>query len=479
MSEDVAVVGSGPNGLAAAVTMARAGLSVRVYELAGRIGGGTRTAEVTLPGFAHDICSAVHPMVLASAFFRAFELDKRIEFAIPEISYGHPLDGGRAGIAYRDLDRAAAGLGIDGAAYRRLYAPLVRRIEGVSDFTGNQLWRLPRDPVAALSYGLKVLEQGSPFWNVRFRGDMAPAMISGVNAHSIGRMPRPGTAGSGLLLGAHAHAAGWPVPIGGSQAIADALAADLRAHGGRISLGSRITDLGQIPAAAVLLDVAPAAFMQMAGDRLPSGYRRQLEGFRYGNAVAKADFALAGPVPWANPELARAPTVHLGGTRAALAAAEAAVAAGRHPENPYVLLNQPSVLDPSRAPDGHQVLWAYTHVPAGSTADMCEAITAQIERFAPGFRDQILAVNAISAAEYGRYNPNYVGGDISAGAVTMWQLLKRPVLSPNPWRTPVAGVYLCSSSTPPGPSVHGLCGLHAARHALAEVFGLPAPYLGL
>ncbi|MCY0905093.1 phytoene desaturase family protein [Arthrobacter sp. H14-L1] len=480
---DAVVVGSGPNGLAAALTLARAGLKVRVYELAASIGGGTRSAELTVPGYLHDVCSAVHPMALASPFFRAFELDRRIELVVPEISYGHPLDGGRAGIAYRDLDRTAEQLGRDGAAYRALFAPVLRLLDGVTDFTQHQLLRMPRNPLAALVYGLRTLEQGTPLWNARFREDVAPAMIAGVNAHSIGKMPGLATAGAGMLLGAHAHGRGWPVPVGGSQAIADAMAADLMAHGGEIVLNTTVSSLAQVRAEtgakAVLLDVSAASLAAIASTELPARYLRALAAFKYGNAASKVDFALSGPVPWRYPELALAPTVHLGGTRAELARSEAEVAAGIHPANPYVLMSQPSPYDASRAPEGHQVLWTYTHVPAGSTLDMTEAVTAQIERFAPGFRDVIVARNSITADEYSRYNPNYVGGDFSAGAVTLRQLIKRPVVSPNPWRTPAKGVYLCSSSTPPGPAVHGLCGWYAAQTALGDIFSLPAPELGV
>lgn len=480
-THDAVVVGSGPNGLAAALTLARAGLKVRVYEQGSTIGGGSRSSELTLPGFTHDVCSAVHPMALASPFFQAFELDKRVDLLVPEISFAHPLDGGRAGIAYRDLDRTAAGLGRDGDAYRNLYAPLVRMLDGITDFTQHQLLRMPKDPLAALVYGMRTLEQGSPLWNVRFREDVAPAMISGVNAHSIGKMPRLATSGAGMLLGAHAHGRGWPVPMGGSQAIADAMAADLIAHGGDIVLNTKVTSTAEVRAEtgarAILLDTSAAALAQLAGPELPEAYLRRLAGFKYGNAACKVDFALSGPVPWTNPELAKAPTLHLGGSRAALARSEAEVAAGKHPTNPYVLVSQPSPMDPGRAPAGQSVLWSYCHVPAGSTADMAEAVTRQIERFAPGFRDVILATNTITADEYGRYNPNYIGGDFSSGAVTLLQLVKRPVVSPAPWRTPAEGVYLCSSSTPPGPAVHGLCGWYAAQTALKDVFHLAAPSL--
>ncbi len=473
---DVAVVGSGPNGLAAAVTMARAGLSVRVYERASTIGGGARTAEVTLPGFRHDICSAVHPLALSSGFFRSFRLPERMRLAVPEISFGHPLDGGRAAIAFRDLDRTADGLGPDGSAYRRLMEPLVRRADEVAQFTGSSLVRLPAHPVAAALFGLRALEQGSPLWNLRFSVDVAPAMLSGVAAHSILPMPSLGTAGAALSLGVQAHARGWPVPIGGSQAIVDALVADLVEHGGEVVTDAEVRQLDDVrPAHAVLLDVAPANLARIAGRELPRRYLAALGRFRYGNAVAKTDFALSGPVPWTNELLRHAPTVHVGGTRAEIAAAEREVAAGRHSASPYVLVSQPSIVDEGRAPAGGHVLWAYTHVPSGSTLDQTEVITRQIERFAPGFRDLVLGSASRTATEYESYDPNYIGGDIAAGAATLRQLIVRPTLSLDPWSTPARGVYLCSSSTPPGPGVHGLSGWYAARRALATVFGIRTP----
>jgi phytoene dehydrogenase-like protein len=471
---DAVVVGAGPNGLAAAVTLARAGLSVAVYEQAATIGGGARTAELTLPGFRHDVCSAVHPMALASQFFQRFGLAERIELVVPELSYAHPLDDGRAGLAWRDLARTAEGLGRDGRAWTRLFAPLVDHADAVAQFTGTSLLRLPRHPITAARFGLRALEQGSGLWNLRFRGEEAPALLSGVAAHAILPMPSLATAGVALSLGTHAHAGGWPIPVGGSQAIVDAMAADLVAHGGVIHTGVPVTSLAELPThRAALFDTTPSALRSIAG--LPDRYAR---GFRYGNAAAKVDFALAGPVPWANPALAAAGTLHLGGSRAEIAAGERAVAAGRHPESPYVLVSQPSTVDGTRAPAGRHVLWAYTHVPAGSTVDATEAITAQIERFAPGFRDLILASSSRSAAELQAYNPNYVGGDIAAGAAGLGQLIARPVLASDPWRTPKAGVYLASSSASPGPGVHGLVGWHAARSALRHEFGLPEPSLG-
>ncbi len=480
---DVAVVGSGPNGLAAALTMARAGLSVQLFEAADGVGGGTRTAELTLPGYRHDICSAVHPMALVSPFFQAFELARRIDLLVPGISYGHPLDGGRAGIAHRSLDKTVYGLGADGPSWRRLMEPLLSRLDGVIDFTQGNLLRAPKDPLAVLHYGLRVLGQGTPAWNLGFRGDVAPAMLTGVGAHAIGRLPSLATSGAGLLLGVLAHAGGWPVPRGGSQAIADAMAADLVSHGGKITLSERIDNVAELRAAtgakAIIFDTTPRALAAIAGRELPPRYMRRLESFRYGPGVFKADFVLSGPVPWTVEELGQAPTLHLGGSREAIAHAEGEVLAGRYPEHPYVLAVQPSVIDASRAPAGRHTFWAYTHVPSGSTRDCTEQIIASVEKHAPGFRDLILASHAQTAHEAGEHNANYVGGDISSGAVTVAQLLKRPVVSRDPWRTPAAGLYLGSASTPPGPAVHGMGGWFAARSALRNTFGLPAPHLGL
>jgi phytoene dehydrogenase-like protein len=477
---DVAVVGSGPNGLAAAVVMARAGLSVEVYEAAETMGGGTRTAELMQPGHIHDICSAVHPMALASPFFRAFELARRVDLVVPELSFGSPLDGGRAALAYRSLDRTAAALGRDGDAYRKLIRPLVHRIDGVMDLTQHQLLRFPADPVAAVLFGLRTLEQGSPLWNVRFQEGLAPALISGVAAHAVSHLPSLAAAGAGLMLSALGHAEGWPIPVGGSVSIATALAEDINAHGGVIHTGTPVESLQELgKPRATLMDVAPRGLLRIAGSELPGRYRRSLEAFRYGNGSCKVDFILSAPVPWANQELAQAGTVHVGGTRAEVAHAENEVRAGRHPKRPYVLVAQPSPFDGARAPAGRQILWTYCHVPAGSTLDMGEAVTAQLERFAPGFRDVVVQAHVTTAAELAEYNRNYVGGDFSAGVMDVRGLLKRPVVSPVPWRTPLRGVYLCSSSTPPGPGVTGMPGYHAATHALKDIFGLPVPGLGL
>lgn len=486
---DVVVVGSGPNGLAAAVTMARAGLEVQVYEGAESFGGGLRTKELMEPGHLHDICSAVHPMALASPFFRAFELDRRMEFVVPELAFANPLDSGEIALAYRSLDKTVQGLGVDGQAYRKLMAPLVERLDGLLDITMNQLLRVPRDPLAAMQLARATLEQGTRLWGRRFSGELAPALITGTIAHAVSPLPALTAAGAGLMLTALAHTRGWPIPVGGSASIARAMAVDLVAHGGRIETSVFVDSLDQVfgdrlhgdgvnGAKAVLLDTAPLGLLQMGRDRLPSSYRRRLERFRYGNAACKVDYILSAPVPWKEQALAEAATVHVGGTRAETAAAENAVAAGRHSDRPYVLVSQPSWFDPSRAPQGRHVLWAYCHAPAGSDTDMAEEVTAQIERFAPGFRDTIVSSHTTTAAGLAAYNPNYVGGDFGAGIMDVRGLLQRPVLSRVPWRTPLRGVYLCSSSTPPGPGVTGMPGYLAAKHALKDIFGLEVPALG-
>ena len=474
MVTDVEIVGSGPNALAAAVTLARAGLSVRVFERMGQLGGGARTAETVAPGFRHDTCSAVHPLALASPFFRAFGLARRVEFVTPEISFAHPLsaaDGG-SGIAYRDLERTVAELGSDGPTYRRLIAPLAAHAREVARVTGSTLLRMPPHPIVTARFGLRALRQGGPLWNTGFSGAVAPAMVTGVAAHAIAPQPSLVGAAAGLALQTHAHAGGWPIPVGGSQAISDALADDLRAHGGEVVLDHEVTSLDELSARVVVLDVTPGALIALAGMRMPARYRRRLERFRYGSGAAKVQFALSGPVPWADERIARAGTVHRGGTRERIAAGERDVLAGRHAASPYVLVSQPSVFDPTRAPAGQHALWTYTHVPTGSTLDQTEAVTRAIEEAAPGFRDVILASRSTSAAELAADNPNYLGGDIAAGAPTLPQLLARPVLSTDPWRTPMPGVYLCGASTVPGPGVHGQSGWFAARSVLRHEFGV-------
>ncbi|AHH21103.1 putative dehydrogenase [Nocardia nova SH22a] len=472
---DAVVVGSGPNGLAAAVLLARAGLEVEVCEAAEHAGGGSRTAELTLPGYHHDICAGAHPMAVASPFFRAFDLAAHgVELLTPEISYGHPLDGGRAALAWRDLDRTVDGLGRDGPAWRRLFEPLLRRSDALVELAMSDLRHVPRDLLTAVRFGRRLAEQSTPLWNSRFREEPAAALFTGVSAHAIIPPRAFAAAGVALLLGTLAHAGGWPVPRGGSQAIADAMIADIRRHGGRIRLGHRVDTLDEFGTArAVLLDTAPTELLRIA--RLPSGYRKQLQRYRFGGAACKVDFALSGPVPWQAADLGAAGTVHVVGTRAEAVAAERAVAAGEHAPRPYVLVIQPGVVDDSRAPSGGHTLYTYAHVPNGSDRDVSAEIIAQLERFAPGFRDLIRGTHVRTAARMPAHNANYVGGDIAAGAMSLRQTVFRPTPHWDPYATPLPGVYLCSSATPPGPGVHGMCGMHAAAHVLRDRFGIRTP----
>ena len=465
---DAIVVGAGPNGLAAAITIARAGRSVRVLEAADEAGGGLRTAELTLPGFRHDPCATIVPLTAASPFFRTIDLAARgVELVHPDAPFAHPLDGGVAAVVERSVNETAAGLGADdGRAWRRIFGPLVRRADDLAEELLRPVLHVPRHPLGLARFGPLALRSATGFARGRFRDAPAQALFAGVAAHSMLRLDRPLSASFGLVLATFAHSAGWPMARGGSSAVTNALVAELEAAGGTVATGRRIESMSELPPTrAVLFDVTPRQLVEIAGDRLAPRTRRKAERFRYGSGVFKIDWALDGPVPWAADGPRRAATIHLGGTLAEIAAAEAEVAAGRHPDRPYVLFVQYQRWDATRAPEGKGTAWAYCHVPAGSTVDMSSRIEAQVERFAPGFRDLILARSTHAPSAMEAYDANYVGGDINGGIQDVRQLIFRPWPALDPYRIG-QGLYLCSSSTPPGGGVHGMSGMLAARSAL-------------
>ncbi len=466
---DAVVVGSGPNGLVAAVTLAEAGRRVLLVEAADRFGGGLRSEELTLPGFRHDVCATVLALALASPAFREVNPEKDgVEWAHPPVPAAHPLDDRPAVLVHRDVDRTAQALGRDAASWRATVGSAARGGAPLVDTLLSPLsW--PQAPIRAARFGAMGAQPATWLARTAFRTNAARAAFAGMAAHSMLSLRAPISAGYGLILAALAHQVGWPVVRGGSQALADALVARLERFGGETVAGMRVRDLGELPdAAAVLLDLTPRQVVSVAGDRLPARYRRRLERYRYGPGVFKLDWALSGPVPWSDPAVGEAGTVHLGGSLAEIARSEGEVARGRHAERPYVLLVQPCVADPSRAPAGQHTLWAYCHVPNGSDVDMTSAIEAQIERFAPGFRDRVLARHVMGPAALEAHNANLVGGDIGGGSARLRQFVGRPTYALRPWATPVRGLFICSASTPPGAGTHGIGGWQAARLALRE-----------
>jgi phytoene dehydrogenase-like protein len=467
---DAVVVGAGPNGLAAAIEIARAGRSVRVFEAEPTAGGGCRTAEVTLPGFRHDICSAIHPLAVASPLFRSLPLaELGVEWVHPGVPLAHPLDDGSVAVLRRSVDETAAGLEPDERAYRRVMKPLVGAGYQLVDEILGPL-RFPRHPISLAGFGLRGVRSASSLLRHRFSGEAARALLAGNAAHSMLPLDRPPTAAFGLTLAMMGHLVGWPMAKGGSQTVADAMAKHLQSLGGEIETGLRVESLQQLPPhRAVLFDLTPRQIVRLAGSALPPRYLRRLERYRYGPGVFKLDWALDGPIPWTASECAGAGTVHLGGGFQEVVAGEAAVWRGEHPERPFVLLAQQSLFDPTRAPPGKHTAWGYCHVPNGSTFDMTERIEAQVERFAPGFRDLILARSAMPPSEIERHNANYVGGDINAGVQDLRQLFTRPVARLSPYTTPNPELFICSASTPPGGGVHGMCGLFAARAVLKRL----------
>ncbi len=464
---DAVVVGSGPNGLAAAITLGRAGRRVLVIEAKATLGGGARTAEATLPGFRHDLCSAIHPLGLGSPFMATLPWDRLgVEWIQPDLPLAHPLDDGSAVTLHRSIAETADSIGRDGGAWRALLASPVKDWDKLAPAL---LGPHPLSPhlLALARFGLPALLPAKSLPRLIFREERARALFAGLAAHSFLDFGQLFSSSFGMVLGTLGHAVGWPLPRSGSQAIVDGMAAYLRELGGEIVCGWEVASLAELPQTdTVLLDVTPRQFLKMAGDQLPASYGRRLAGFRYGPGVFKIDYALSDPVPWTAPECRRAGTVHLGATLAEIAASEAAVVRGKLDDRPYVLVAQQSLFDDSRAPTGKHTLWAYCHVPHGSTADRTEAIEAQIERFAPGFRQTILARSVRNTQALHAYNPNYIGGHIGGGVQDIRQLWTRPILRWPPYSTPLPGVFLCSSSTPPGGGVHGMCGFHAAQSAL-------------
>jgi phytoene dehydrogenase-like protein len=474
---DAVVVGSGPNGLAAAITMASAGLRVVVLEGSSTPGGGCRTEDSTVPGFRHDVCSTVYPLLALSPFFQqeAF-VGLRAATLQPEVPFAHPLDRGNAAVAYKSIAATVASLGEDGRSYGRLIGPLVDRLPTIATDVMSPNRSPSRHPLDLGRFVLPGLLPARQLVRL-FHGEKAPALLAGAAAHSTQPMTSPMTGAFGLLMTASAHAVGWPVVSGGGQTITTALLAELARQGGSIEMGHWVRSQSDLPGSTVVVfDTSPKAMFDIAGGYPTARAARSYGRFQSGPGVFKMDWALSGPVPWTNDDCRRAGTLHVGGTFAEVAASEAEVKAGRHPERPYCIIVQPSVCDPSRAPAGQHALWGYCHVPNDSAVDMTQQIEAQIERFAPGFSDLVLARVTRTAAEQARHNPNNLGGDIGGGAATLMQTLFRPTVRWNPYRTPLRDLYLCSASTPPGGGVHGMCGYYAARTVLHDRFGGPPPF---
>lgn len=470
---DAVIVGAGPNGLSAAVTLARAGLRVQVIEARAQVGGGLSSAPMTLPGFVHDFGSAIHPLAAASPAFRQWPLHAfGLDWIHPDAPVAHPLPGGRSVTLERDLHATADALGRDGPAWVRLMAPLLADWEGLLDDILRPLPRVPRHPLTLARFGVRGLPPAALLGDTLFRTPEARALWAGLAAHSTLPLSTPGTSAMTLVLALLGHAVGWPFPRGGAQALADALRAYLEYLGGTVVTGVTVTDARDLPPARVtLVDSSPAVLLGILGDRAPARYRAALEGYRYGPGIQKFDYALSGPMPWQDPRVARAATVHIGGHAADIAASEAVTQAHLHPR-PYVLAAQHTLFNPSRAPAGRHTFWAYAHVPNGSDHDAQAQIEGQIDRFAPGWRDLILARTRTTATQLQAFSPVFHGGDVNGGRGDLPGLLARPVPTPTPYRTPVRGVYLCSSATPPGGGIHGMAGHHAALAALKDEFRL-------
>lgn len=469
---DAVVVGSGPNGLAAAIALQQQGLSVLIIEGKAEIGGGLRSAELTLPGFIHDVCSAVHPLAIGSPFFNTLPLqDHGLIYEFPTLAAAHPFDDGTAAVLGSSLEETAKLLGEDEQAYLKLMKPLVRDWPNIASDVLGPL-HFPEHPIAMAKFGLNALTSAS-FLAKRFKTKAAKGLWAGMAAHSIQPLSNLSTSAIGLVLMAAAHLKGWPIPAGGSKEIASALSSYFISIGGRIETGRFIKSLDELPSSkTVFFDVTPKQLLQIAGHKFSSLYKWQLERYRYGMGVFKVDWALDGPIPFTAPQARQAGTVHIGNTIEEIALSEKLSWQGKHAEKPFVLLAQQSLFDSTRAPEGKHTAWAYCHVPNGSVKDMTEAIEKQVERFAPGFRERILAKHTMNTAQVEAYNPNYIGGDINGGVIDLGQIFTRPALRSSPYRTSAKGLYLCSSSTPPGGGVHGMCGYHAAKRALKDIFSI-------
>lgn len=473
---DVVIVGSGPNGLAAAVALAQKGLHIKVFEAGDTIGGGARTRQLTLPGFEHDVCSAVHPMAVASPFFQALPLgDHGLEWIYPEVPLAHPLDDEPAVFLYHSLEHTAEELGADSRSYTKLFEPLVFNFERLIPQILAPFNPLPSTPLLMARFGLKALRPARSLAFSTFESHRTQALFAGLTAHSILPLEKPVSAAIGLVLGSAAHARGWPVPRGGSHQITKALASCFKSLGGEIETGCKVETIDQLGSArSIFFDLTPRQILGIAGGYISSGYAKKLRRFRYGAGVFKLDLALEGPIPWKDSRCAKAGTVHLGGTFDEIAASERAIYNGKHSQQPFVLLAQQSLFDETRAPEGKHTVWAYCHVPHGSTRDMTEVIEKQIERFAPGFKELIIGRHTMNTEEIHACNSNYIGGDINGGIQDITQLFTRPAGLFDPYHIPDTSFYICSSSAPPGGGVHGMCGYHAAQSALKREFGFTA-----
>lgn len=469
---DAIVVGSGPNGLAAAITIQQQGKSVLLIEAKDKIGGGLRSEALTLPGFLHDICSAVHPMAGISPFFNSLPLDEYgLDFLYPEVCVAHPFVDGSAAILTKSLEDTATRLGSDKEEYLKLMKPIIYDWPVLKESVLGPLLSFPAKPVVMAKFG-RIGLSSAVHLSKRFSTSEAKALWAGMAAHSMQPLSKLTTSAVGLVLQAAGHVKGWPIPIGGSQRIADALAVYFRALGGKIETGFYVKSLSQLPSSKVVLfDVTPKQLLTIAGHRFSKTYQWQLKKFRYGMGIFKVDWALDAPIPFLSADARRAGTLHLGNTIEEIKASEDAAHRGKHSQRPFVLLSQPSLFDYHRAPMGKHTAWAYCHVPKGSIVDMKAVIENQVERFAPGFKDRILASHSFNTKQLEEYNPNYIGGDIGGGVMDIRQLFNRPALF-SPYRTSVKGIYICSSSTPPGGGVHGMCGYHAAKKALKDVFSI-------